>query len=110
MIYFLSDVGTGLKWALFSNSVVMMIPPKYTSWAMEELLVPWVHYIPLHEDLSDVEEKMRWVLDNDSSAEDIARQGSLWILDLVFHPDASKDDEKISQEIARRYFAHFYNG
>ena len=40
-----NDVSSGLKWALFSNSVVLTQTPTCTSWAMEELLVPWVHYI-----------------------------------------------------------------
>jgi hypothetical protein len=37
-----NDVATGLKWALLSMSVVLMSPPTITSWAMEELLLPWV--------------------------------------------------------------------
>jgi hypothetical protein len=37
-----NDVASGLKWALLSQSVVLMSPPKHTSWAMEELLKPWV--------------------------------------------------------------------
>jgi Glycosyl transferase family 90 len=103
------DAGTGLKWALFSNSVVMMIPPKFTSWAMEELLEPWVHYIPLSEDLSDVAEKMQWVLGHDSLAQQIAWQGALWIRDLVLHPDAETDDQRVTDEMIRRYLAHFRN-
>ena len=37
-----NDVASGLKWALLSQSVVLMPVPKHTSWAMEELLQPWV--------------------------------------------------------------------
>jgi hypothetical protein len=37
-----NDVASGLKWALLSQSVVLMPPPQHTSWAMEELLQPWV--------------------------------------------------------------------
>ena len=37
-----NDVASGLKWALLSQSVVLMPLPKHTSWAMEELLQPWV--------------------------------------------------------------------
>ena len=102
-----NDMATGLKWALLSNSVVMMQPPSHTSWAMEELLEPWVHYIPLNDELSDVEEKMQWVLDNDKEAQLIAQRGTLWIQDLVLHPDASKDDKKIEEEIIWHYLAHF---
>jgi hypothetical protein len=37
-----NDVASGLKWALLSQSVVLMPTPQHTSWAMEELLQPWV--------------------------------------------------------------------
>ena len=102
-----NDVSSGLKWALFSNSVVLTQTPTKTSWAMEELLEPWVHYVPLADDLSDVEEKMQWVLDHDDEAQKIAHRGKLWISDLAFHPDAGKDDDHIFDEILRRYRAHF---
>jgi Glycosyl transferase family 90 len=95
---------------LFSNSVVMTQTPTKTSWAMEELLQPWVHYIPLSENLSDVAEKMQWVVDNDEAAQRIATNGQLWIRDLVFHPDADSDEEVIFNDIVRRYSVHFrYN-
>jgi Glycosyl transferase family 90 len=102
-----NDVSTGLKWALFSESVVMTITPTCTSWAMEELLEPWVHYIPLADDFSDVEEKVQWVIDNDNAAREIAQRGRLWISDLVFHPDSKKDNELVLEETFRRYKAHF---
>ena len=102
-----NDVSSGLKWALYSNSVVMTQTPTKTSWAMEELLEPWVHYVPLKDDLSDVEEKMQWIIDHDEEAQRIAYRGKLWIHDLVFHPDAPKDEELIFDEILRRTKAHY---
>jgi len=102
-----NDVASGLKWALLSQSVVLMPIPKHTSWAMEELLEPWVHYIPLNENATDVEEKMQWVVDNDDLARAIAERSSLWMEDMVFHPDASEDDRWIQEEIIRRYSSHF---
>jgi Glycosyl transferase family 90 len=105
-----NDVSSGLKWALFSNSVVLTQAPTCTSWAMEELLVPWVHYIPINDDLSDVEEKVQWILDHDDMAQTIARNGRLWIADLVYHPDADRENEMINDETLRRYRSHFaYN-
>ncbi len=102
-----NDVSSGLKWALYSNSVVMTQTPTKTSWAMEELLEPWVHYVPLSDDLSDVEEKMQWIIDHDEEAQRIAYRGKLWIHDLVFHPDAPKDEELVFDEILRRTKAHY---
>lgn len=114
-----NDVASGLKWALFSNSLVMMPIPTYTTWAMEEKLQPWVHYIPITiynqtttdqydgTKITDVEEKMQWVLDHDKEAQQIAKAGKLWISDLVLHPNAASDETKIFDEIVYRYCAHF---
>lgn len=102
-----NDISSGFKWALYSNSVVLTEPPTKTSWAMEELLEPWKHYVPLNADLSDVEEKMQWVLDHPEEAQRISHQGSLWVQDLLYHPDAAGDEEEIYDEMIRRYKAHF---
>jgi Glycosyl transferase family 90 len=102
-----NDVASGLKWALLSNSVVLMPIPKHTSWAMEELLKPWVHFIPLNDEATDVEEKMQWILDHDSEARMISYAATLWMQDLVYHPDAVEDDRWIQEEMIRRYQMHF---
>ena len=102
-----NDIASGLKWALYSNSVVMMQSPHVISWAMEDLLEPWVHYIPLNDNLTDVEEKIDWMIENDDIAEEIARNGKLWIHNLVFHPKAKQEDELIVDEMLRRYRKHF---
>lgn len=101
-----NDVASGLKWALLSQSVVLMSPPKHTSWAMEELLIPWVHYIPLKEDATDANDKMQWVLDHDDEARRISERATLWMEDLCFHPDAEQDDRLIMEDMLRRYAAH----
>lgn len=108
-----NDAGTGLKWALLSNSVVMAVErPTFTSWCMEELLEAWVHYIPLNASNfhQDVYDKMQWVLDHEVEAQEIAKRGSLWIRDLWVHPDAQGDDTAITDQMLRRYAQHFRAG
>jgi hypothetical protein len=102
-----NDVASGLKWTLLSQSIVLMPPPKHTSWAMEELLKPWVHYVPLNEDATDAAEKMKWVVEHDDEARAIAQRGTLWMEDLIFHPDAAREERLIMEELLRRYLAHF---
>jgi hypothetical protein len=105
-----NDVSTGLKWSLYSNSVVLTPKPTCTSWAMEELLVPYVHYIPLYDNLTNVEEQVKWMIEHDKEAEQIAYNGKLWMMDLVYHTDVKKDTEEIIDETFRRYMKHFvYN-
>lgn len=81
--------------------------PRYTSWAMEELLVPWVHYIPLDDDFSNVEEQVQWLLDHPEESKRISHRANLWILDLFYHPDAMKDNRIINEEVLKRYKEHF---
>lgn len=123
-----NDVSSGLKWALFSNSVVMMPIPTVTSWAMEEWLIPWVHYVPIEvypvrndtksggndngdnsmiHTMTDAEEKMQWIINNDSRAKEIAHAGKLWMADLLLHPRANTDEIEIFDEMAQRYISHF---
>jgi hypothetical protein len=122
-----NDVSSGLKWALFSNSVVMMPIPTVTSWAMEESLIPWVHYVPIevytvrndtpsvldqngtptNTIMTDAEEKMQWIINNDRRAQEIAHAGTLWIADLLLHPLANTDELEIFDEMAQRYLSHF---
>ena len=102
-----NDVASGLKWALLSQSIVLMPIPKHTSWCMEELLEPWVHYVPLDDFATNVEERMQWVVDHDEEAQRISERATLWMEDLVFHPDAAEDDRLIQEEILRRYQRHF---
>jgi hypothetical protein len=61
----------------------------------------------LNDRATDVEEKMQWVVDNDVEAQRISRRGTMWMEDLVFHPDAAEDDRLIQEEILKRYEAHF---
>jgi hypothetical protein len=73
-----NDVASGLKWMMLSNSCVLMPNPIIESWFCESLLEPWVHYVPVASDLSDVEEKLEWCLSNDQDAEKIAQRGSIF--------------------------------
>eukprot|EP00557_Chaetoceros_sp_GSL56_P014119 CAMPEP_0176483472 /NCGR_PEP_ID=MMETSP0200_2-20121128/3936_1 /TAXON_ID=947934 /ORGANISM="Chaetoceros sp., Strain GSL56" /LENGTH=491 /DNA_ID=CAMNT_0017879875 /DNA_START=411 /DNA_END=1883 /DNA_ORIENTATION=- len=104
IIYEGNDVASGLKWALYSRSVVMMPEPTKTSFAMEELLIPWVHYIPLMSDGSDAEERMKWVLENDVEARKISERATLFMYDLLFHENSVQDNMDVEMEILRRYY------
>eukprot|EP00548_Thalassiothrix_antarctica_P017692 CAMPEP_0194195102 /NCGR_PEP_ID=MMETSP0154-20130528/75945_1 /TAXON_ID=1049557 /ORGANISM="Thalassiothrix antarctica, Strain L6-D1" /LENGTH=496 /DNA_ID=CAMNT_0038919589 /DNA_START=22 /DNA_END=1509 /DNA_ORIENTATION=- len=98
-----NDISTGLKWALYSRSVVMMPPPTKTSFLMEERLQPYVHYVPLQPDMSDASQQMQWIIDNDDEARRIAERATLWIHDLLYHKDSKEDNQYIQEQILQRY-------
>lgn len=38
-------------------------------------LEPWVHYVPIKSDFSDLLEKVEWLRNNDDKAKEIAKNG-----------------------------------
>ena len=66
-----NDKDSGLNWKLASNSVVLMAHPKIESWLMEGLLQPYVHYVPLKDDYSDLDEILDWCKSNDDKCKEI---------------------------------------
>ncbi len=55
-----NDVATNLKWVMSSNSIAMMVKPKFETWFMEGKLIPNYHYVLLKDDYSDLEEKVEY--------------------------------------------------
>ena len=99
-----NDVATGLKWNLMSNSVVLMVPPFKSTFVLENLLEPWVHYVPLEPalDRESVEERVRWVLDHEDEARAIAARARTFMEDLWLY---QHEEAEIMDKIAQRYLA-----
>lgn len=94
---------TTLAWALYSNSVVIMPTPTTNSYLMEEMLEPWIHYIPCEADFSDLKKKIKWVLQNNQKAKKIAERATLWIHDIYMSDEAMRDNHEISKFVLERY-------
>ena len=65
---------SALWWKLYSNSVVFKVDSHYEQWYYKDLK-EWVHYIPVKADLSDLEEKYKWALENDDKCREISLAG-----------------------------------
>jgi hypothetical protein len=92
-----NDVATGLKWMLYSNSAVVMPRPTCETWACEGELIAFKHYIPVKDDLSDIEEVFDWCLTHLDAAEEIARNGRRYIEDFL---DGSLETEILRHVIS----------
>ena len=73
--YILSLAGAGftghLPHSLLTGSVVLIQETKVQMW-FEKDLVPWVHFVPVKSDLSNVYERMKWLQSNQEKSSRIA--------------------------------------
>ncbi len=95
-----NDVATDLKWKLYSNSVIFMKKPTVVSWLMEDKLKPYIHYIPIAEDFSDLEEKYIWAIKNDDKCFEISQNAKYYIEQFL----DEENEIKIQCEILKKYF------
>jgi hypothetical protein len=66
-----NDCADGLFSVLASNSVAMMPVPRWES-AVHHGLAPWTHYIPLSDDLEDLEAQIAWGCEHPAACEAIS--------------------------------------
>ncbi|MCF1708544.1 hypothetical protein L0V05_06910 [Tabrizicola sp. J26] len=94
-----NDVATGLKWMLYSNSTVVMPRPTCETWACEGELVPYEHYVPVKDDLSDIREVYDWCLANLPACEEIAQNGKRFISRFLDR----QNEDRLCRTIAAAY-------
>ena len=62
------------RWQFYSESTIFRHPhPHEMFWY--DLLQPWIHYIPVESDLSDLVDKIIWAKQNDLECQKIAKNG-----------------------------------
>ena len=62
----------GTAWKLNSGSVIMKSNSCWRQWFYDEY-IPWVHYVPLEDDFSDIQEKFQWCEANQGKCEEIVK-------------------------------------
>ena len=102
-----NDVATGLKWQLASNSVVFMAAPSIVSFAMEDTMVPYVHYVPVKADYSDLIEMVEWARKNDRRCKWISEQATLFMERLWIHASAKVENALVRKELGETYHRQF---
>lgn len=94
------DVATNLKWAMASNSLVMMRRPRFETWFMEGRLIPGIHYVDLKDDFSDLEEKIEYYNQNVSEALMIVRHANNHVEQFF----DIEQEQLVSLLVAKKYF------
>lgn len=73
-VYLAGNPGWSMRlyWQLFSESLIFKVEDDYINF-FSHCLKPWVHFIPIKRDLSDLIEKLNWAIENDQKAHEIAK-------------------------------------
>jgi len=95
-----NDVASNLKWAMSSNSLVLMAKPKYETWFMEGTLIPNHHYILLKDDYADLEEKVDYYSVHVEEAQKIIDNAHNYIEQFK----DKKREDTISLLVLKKYF------
>lgn len=74
---------SGLFWKLYSGSVVFKVESHYEQWYYSDIS-PWVHYVPVKGDLSDLYDRFEWALQNDEACRHIAENGKKFATWLTY--------------------------
>ncbi|KAM4602276.1 protein O-glucosyltransferase 1 [Polymixia lowei] len=89
-----------LKHLFLCGSLVFHVGEEWQEFFYPQLR-PWVHYIPVKQDLSDVRELLQFVKENDAVAQEIAQRGQKFILDHLRMEDVSCYWERLLAEFSR---------
>jgi hypothetical protein len=68
----------GFLWKLLSNSVTLKQESNNIQW-FYPALKPWIHYIPVNNNLSDLLAKIEWIQNNDTEAKKIADESTKFV-------------------------------
>jgi len=76
---------------LLSGSAVLKIasPHNFRQWYYDEL-IPWVNYVPVKSDMSDLVEKIHWLIDHDDEAMQIGMNGRKLASKLTYDEELNK--------------------
>jgi hypothetical protein len=58
-------------WKLYSGSVLLKVKSVWEQWFYPDFK-EWVHYVPIENDFSDLNEKIEWCINNDKKCKEIA--------------------------------------
>lgn len=85
--YLIDIDGVANAWSFYEKLVlgacVLKVTSPYEQWFYRDV-EPWTHFVPVAEDLADLDEKIAWCRDNPDAAETIARAGQAFALNFTY--------------------------
>lgn len=91
-----SNTWDATVWKLYSGSVLLKTDSVFKQWYYDELK-EWIHYIPVENDLSDLNQKIEWCIHNNEQCIEITNNAKQFVL------------EKLNWEKAKQYTIDSFN-
>lgn len=82
-------IASAHQWVFGSGSVPIMITHPDNEYWFKQYLQPMVNYVPIKYDLSDLLEKLEWLVAHDDEAKKIAERAQ-YLADTIFTPEFQK--------------------
>ncbi len=101
-----NDKDSGLNWKLRANSVLLMPTPVTESWLMEPFLQPFVHYVPLQDDFSDLRSRLEWCRMNTSACRRIMINAHTFMRQF----DCPERERALERRVIEAYFGRVRGG
>lgn len=95
-----SNAWSALFQKLLSGSVVLKVasPSNFRQWYYDEL-IPWVNFVPVESDMSDLVDKVHWLLEHDAEAKKIGENGAKLANKLTYSGELDRAFININQAL-----------
>jgi|LauGreSBDMM110SN_4_FD.fasta_scaffold45002_1 hypothetical protein len=84
-------------WKLNSGSVIFKSDSNWVQWFYDEYK-PWIHYIPIADDFSDIQEKFNWCEDNPERCLEITQNAKRLFQKIYRHHNVVKYTEDLLEK------------
>lgn len=77
-------------WKLYTDSVLLATDSIWEQWYHKDL-IPWVHFIPINNDFSNLNEMLVWCIAHDDQCREIAMNGKKFVVDNLMFEKVTDD-------------------
>jgi len=85
-------------WKLNSNSVILKTDSNWIQWFYDDFK-PWIHYVPIKDDFSDIQEKFDWCEDNQEKCKEIIQNTKRLFHAIYLHENVVSYTTKIIKKL-----------
>jgi hypothetical protein len=85
-----SATWSAMVWKLYSGSVLLKTKSKWKQWYYDDLK-EWVHYVPVENDFSDLNDKIEWCIHNEEECERMVENARQFVLQKLNWERVKKD-------------------